>query len=139
MSISSLISQRDSARRSSNAYASRRDAVKKIINKIDGDLDDNVSRINNEILKCIDELEGAMKGVSATSTVLTNMQTSGEKYVGSDSFISSSRSNLSAEVNRCQSQINSLNSEINWIDSEISRLRALEEEQQKKNKKFFWE
>ena len=119
MTVEQLKSQRRTKKSSFNTYAKRRNAVRDIVSKIDNKLDDDVSDVNGQITKCISELKQGLKGTAKVYQIASDMEASKEKYVGSDSKISSCRGNLSCEVSRCQGRINTLDSEITQLENQI--------------------
>lgn len=119
MTVDQLKAQRKTKKNSFNTYAKRRNAINDIIKKIDNKLDDDISDVNKQISKCISELQQGLKGTSKVSTICSSMDGIKEKGTGSDSKISSCRSNLSSEVNRCQRRINALDSEIKSLEDQI--------------------
>lgn len=119
MTIDQLKAQRKSKKNSFNAYAKRRNAIKDIIKKIDDKLDDDIGDVNKQISNCISELQQGLKGTGRVTTICNDMEGVKEKGTGSDSKISSCRSNLSSEVSRCQGRINTLDSEIKSLENQI--------------------
>ena len=118
MTVDQLKSQRKTKKNSFNTYVKRRDAVKGIIKNIDNKLDDDVRDVNKQISNCISELQQGLKGVSKVTTICDNMEDSKEGGTSSGK-ISSCRSNLSSEANRCQGRINTLDSEIKSLENQI--------------------
>lgn len=119
MTVDQLKAQRKTKKSSFNAYAGRRNKVKDIIKKIDDKLDDNISDVNKQISNCVSELRRGLKGTGKVATICSEMESIKEKGTDSDYYISSCRSNLSSEVNRCQGKINALDSEIKSLESQI--------------------
>ncbi|MBQ2943223.1 MAG: hypothetical protein IJD93_00790 [Ruminococcus sp.] len=119
MTVAQLKSQRKTKKSSFNTYVKRRDAIKTIIDRIDSKLDDDVNDVNDQINKCIAELQDGLKGSSKVSKICSDMYAAKENKVGSDSTISSCRGYLSSEKTRCQGRINTLDSEIRYLESRI--------------------
>lgn len=119
MTVDQLKAQRKSKKSSFNSYANRRNAVKTIISNIDNKLGDDIGDVNGQISSCISELRQGLKGSSKLETVCSAMEAVKEGSSWNDSKISSCRSNLSNEVNRCQRNINSLDAEIKNIENQI--------------------
>lgn len=121
MTVDQLKSQRKTKKNSFNTYVKRRDAINKIISNIDKNLDDDVRDVNNQISSCISNLTQGLKVGSSKriSTVCSGLESSKESNVGRDTQISSVRSNLVNEKNRCQRNINSLDAEIRQLESQI--------------------
>lgn len=119
MTVDQLKAQRRSKKSSFNAYAKRRNAVRDIVSKIDNKLDDDIRDVNSQITKCISELQQGLKGTTKVSQICSDMESSKEKGVGSDTKLSSCRGNLSSEVSRCQGRINTLDYEITQLENQI--------------------
>lgn len=119
MTVDQLKAQRRTKKSSFNTYAKRRNAVRDIVSKIDNKLDDDIRDVNNQITKCISELQQGLKGTTKVSQISSDMESSKEKGVGSDTKLSSCRGNLSSEVSRCQGRINTLDYEITQLENQI--------------------
>ena len=119
MDVEQLKEQRKSKKNTFNKYAKRRDAIRKIVNGIDSKLDDEVSSINKQIDKCIDEFENSIKGSKRINSVYTNIRSSKESFSDKDLKLSSCRKVLSDEITRCQKKINDLDAEIRKTETQI--------------------
>lgn len=121
MTVDQLKAKRKTKKNQYNKFVKRRDGVKSIINSIDGKIDDDISDINNRISSCASSLSDGLKIASSSkvSSVINNLYSAKESYAGSDSTISSCRSNMESERRRCQGNINSLDYEIRQIENEI--------------------
>lgn len=119
MTVDQLKAQRKKKKSSFNTYAKRRNSIRDIVNKIDNKFDDDIRDINKQISNCISELQHGLKGTNRVTQICSDMESAKEKGTGSDSKISSCRSNLSSEISRCQGKINTLDSEIRSLESQI--------------------
>lgn len=129
MSIGRLKNERNEKENQRNIYIRRKNSIYPIINNIDNRFDDDVRDINNQITDCFYELAQGLKGCGVTDTISTDMENCKQKNSGSDSHISSARSSLLDEINRCQEEIDRLDSEIRSLDNQI---RSLEEEMRRR-------
>ena len=121
MTVDQLKAKRKTKKIQFDTYVKRRDGVKSIISSIDNKLDDDISDINNRISSCASSLSDGLKIASSSkvSSVISILHSAKESYTGSDSTISSCRSNMESERSRCQRNINSLDYEIRQIENEI--------------------
>lgn len=119
MTVAELKEKRKSKKNSFNAYAKRRNAVRTIVSNIDDKLDDDISDVNKKISSCISELQQGLKGSTKLSTICSDMEAVKEKGTGSDSKMSSCRSNIKSEQSRCQDRINTLDAEIKELERQI--------------------
>ena len=121
MTIDQLKARRKSKKNSFNTFVKRRDAINKIISNIDNKLDDDVRDINSNISNCVSKLGQGLKVSNSrkVSTVSSSLDSVRENYAGSDGKISSVRSYLMSEKNRCQNNINSLDYEIKQLENQI--------------------
>ena len=119
MTVAELKSIRKTKKNLFNTYAKRRNGVRDIVSNIDNKLDDEVRSVNDRIGKCITELQQGLKGSTKVSALCTDMAATKESYPGSDSKLSSCKSNVKSEQSRCQGCINTLDSEICSIENQI--------------------
>lgn len=119
MSVESLKAQRSACKKSFNSYAKRRDAVRKIINSIDGKFDDDVRDVNNEVLQCKNELLAGLRGIQRINDVGEAIEDTKESNVEDDARLKDCRNNLSLEATRCQQQINAMDRQIRQYEMQI--------------------
>lgn len=119
MSVSQLKAARRSKKDLRSAYVSRKNAVARIVNKIDSQ-DDFVTRtINESIGSCHSIFSMALKGAGKESKIPSAMADELESPFSVDSKISSCRDNLHREVVRCENAIDSLDGEIGSLEYQI--------------------
>ena len=120
MTVEQLKTERSNKKSSFNAYAKRRNSINDIIDKIGSKFDDDINAVNKQIDNCIYELQCGLRGTSSVSTVCNNLELAKEKTIWSDYNISTCKSNLIYEKNRCQSRINELDATIKSLEKQIT-------------------
>lgn len=120
---SGKISERD-------ILVNRKDSIDKIIEKIGSDFEDNVISINSMLSYCASYYSSGIKG--RKNDIYSDISSEREQYDFNDTKLSSCKSNLQNESNRCQSRIDTLNLEITSLDSEIATAEYNEEQERKK-------
>ena len=122
MPVERLKALRRTKKKSFNDYAKRRDAIKKVISNIDNSLDNEKNAVNKRINLCESELQEGLKKVSGVSLICSEMEFTKMTDPSQDPFLSTCRSKLDLERQRCQRRINELDAEIKSLESQIRSL-----------------
>ncbi len=119
--LSQLKNEYSNKKNSFEVYANRRDKINKIINSIEGDFDNEVSSVNKKINQCIENFrDGLNVEGSCDAQIINKLEKLKESSAESDSKLSSCKSNLNSEKNRCQTKINNLDVEIKSLKTQIN-------------------
>lgn len=119
MTVEQLKAQRRAQKSSLSVYKNRRSEVNDIIRKIDNNLTTMITSINLQTYQCSSKLREGLKGSSKIATICDDIENQKEKDIHLDDKISSCRSSLSSEANRCQAKIDTINSQIKWLENQI--------------------
>lgn len=116
-SLSNFKSQRDKQKK-------RKSDLESIIKTMKSVCNDRTDDVNTHLNKMINNYEGAIKGISSVSTLITTTTSDKEKDIYSDNYMNSALTQLQLELNDVDRKINELDTKITNTNSQISSCQS---------------